>query len=50
MWTYEHTDVSITSMRVELYVSDVCKLFARLLTSAETEFNANAMINVNSIH
>ena len=37
-------------MRVELYVLDVGKLFASLLRSAETEFNANVMINVNSIH
>ena len=37
-------------MRVELYVLIVWKLFARLLASAETEFTANVMINVNLIH
>ena len=37
-------------MRVELYVLDAWKLFASLLASAETDFRANVMINVNSIH
>ena len=42
------TDWSIIWLRVELYVLDVWKLFASLLTSVETDFNANVMINVNS--
>ena len=42
--------MAITSMRVELYVLDAWKLFASLLTSAETEFNVIVMINANSIH